>query len=298
MMAVCLTSALNTQRENASPDKKNISVLRWENGKNSLAVDTLAEEVAIALVYNGISHAVMMASPNDLYDFALGFSLTEGIIKSASELREFECMPTDDGIELRLTISSRRMMALKENRRSLIGITGCGICGKESMTKAMAPLKKITENPLNPLHKINDSAIQNAVALLEKNQPLQQQTGGYHGAAWCNLQGDIVLIREDVGRHNALDKLLGALHVLPFDRAAGFVLVSSRASYEMVQKIAISSICTLVSVSAPTALALKIAKAANIQLIGFARPQRHVHYNFAKLPTISTISNTGYPHEK
>lgn len=296
MMAIQFTDSLSNQVDNNSALKTDVKVIRWDNGITSKTVDILAEEVPIALVYNGISHAVMMASPIDLYDFALGFSLTEGIIKSPSELYEFDRVSMDDGIELRLTISSRQMMTLKESRRSLIGITGCGICGKESITKAMEPIKKISESRLDFTRTINDKAIQNAVSMLEQNQPLQSQTGAYHGAAWCNINGDILLIREDVGRHNALDKLIGALHSLNYNISDGFVLVSSRASYEMVQKIAISSIRTLVSVSAPTALALSIAKRANIQLIGFARPNRHVHYS--SLKSMTTINNAGLINEK
>ena len=262
--------------------QKNVSVTRWDNNITSETTDILAEEVAVALVFNGISHAVMMASPNDLFDFALGFSLTEGIIKSSSDIYEFDCVILDDGLELQLTIASRRMTTLKEKRRSLVGVTGCGICGSESIEQVMRPVKKIRNNTLNVTNTIRDQAIQTAVAMLEQHQPLQNQTGAHHGAAWCNLQGEIILIREDVGRHNALDKLIGAMHHLNINIAEGFVLVSSRASYEMVQKIAVSSISALVSVSAPTALALRIAKLANIQLIGFARPNRHVHYNATK----------------
>jgi FdhD protein len=262
--------------------QKNVSVTRWDNNITSETTDILAEEVAVALVFNGISHAVMMASPNDLFDFALGFSLTEGIIKSSSDIYEFDCVILDDGLELQLTIASRRMTTLKEKRRSLVGVTGCGICGSESIEQVMRPVKKIRNNALNVTNTIRDQAIQTAVAMLEQHQPLQNQTGAHHGAAWCNLQGEIILIREDVGRHNALDKLIGAMHHLNINIAEGFVLVSSRAIYEMVQKIAVSSISALVSVSAPTALALRIAKLANIQLIGFARPNRHVHYNITK----------------
>lgn len=281
-MSYSLTDDFDEPVDNDLSSKSEITVRRFNNGKISTVTDVLALEIAVALVYNGISHAVMMASPNNLYDFALGFSLTEGIIESPIELKEFEKVNLDDGIELRLTITARRIMALKESRRSLVGITGCGLCGKESLDKAMTPIKNIEKNKHSKELAIGDIAIQHAVLNLNKNQPLQNKTGSYHGAAWCDENGNIVLVREDVGRHNALDKLIGAIKRLEIDTSNGFALVSSRASYEMVQKVAVSAINTLVSVSAPTSLALQVAKTANVELIGFARPNRHVHYHQIK----------------
>jgi FdhD protein len=251
-----------------------VSVSRWEQGNQSLAHDNVAEEVAVALVYNGISHVVMMTSPNDLKDFALGFSITEGILTSADELYDIELQQHDTGVEVQMSIASERMMQLKQQRRNLTGRTGCGLCGAESLGQAVRPIK-VLQNP----SKVSDEAIQNAVLKLDENQPQQALTGACHGAAWCNKQGDILMVREDVGRHNALDKLIGALVREGIDMQKGFVLISSRASYEMVQKVTAVGINTLVAVSAPTGLALRLAREAGLQLIGFARPQRHVSYS-------------------
>ena len=251
-----------------------VSVSRWEQGDLSLADDKVAEEVAVALVYNGISHVVMMTSPNDLKDLALGFSITEGILTSADELYGIELQHHKTGVEVQMNIASGRMMQLKQQRRNLTGRTGCGLCGAESLEQAVRPVKV-----LNSPNTISDEAIQNAVVKLEENQPQQALTGACHGAAWCNQQGDILMVREDVGRHNALDKLIGALIEEGIDMQQGFVLISSRASYEMVQKVTAVGIGTLVAVSAPTGLALRLAKDAGLQLVGFARPRRHVRYS-------------------
>ena len=225
-----------------------VSVSRWEQGSQNLAHDNVAEEVAIALVYNGISHVVMMASPNDLKDFALGFSITEGILTNPDELYDIELQQYDTGIEVRMNIASGRMMQLKQQRRNLTGRTGCGLCGAESLGQAVRPVKVLQ----SPRH-ISDEAIQNAVLTLEDNQPQQALTGACHGAAWCNAQGDILMAREDVGRHNALDKLIGALVREGIDMQQGFVLISSRASYEMVQKVTSVGINTLAAVSSDSA---------------------------------------------
>lgn len=250
------------------------SVQRWQHGEIRRTQDTIAEEVAVALVYNGISHVVMMTSPNDLADFALGFSLTEGILKKPSELYSVELVPNELGIEVQMTISGQRFAELKLQRRNLTGRTGCGLCGAESLQQAIRTIQ-----PIAIQRTITDTAVQHAVRLLEQHQPMQAETGACHGAAWCNDAGEIMLLREDIGRHNALDKLIGGLQGKDYDLSQGFVLISSRASYEMVQKVAAIGIGALVAVSAPTGLALKLARQANLQLIGFARPQRHVRYS-------------------
>ncbi len=248
-------------------------VKQWTNKALTQASDVLIEETPIALVYNGISHVVMMASPMDLEDFALGFSLTEGIIQYANELRDINITETTGGIELQLTISSRRQSELKRLRRNLTGRTGCGLCGAESLTQAIKPI-----TPLSEANHITDDAIQHAVHQLQSHQPLQKETGACHGAAWCNVNGEIAFAREDIGRHNALDKLIGVMNKTSTNTANGFALVSSRASYEMVHKAACAGINNLVAVSAPTSLAVKLAKQANLNLVGFARSGRHVCY--------------------
>ncbi len=235
--------------------------------------DSIAVEMPVALVYNGISHAVMMATPADLEDFALGFSLTEGILQTPEELYALEVREESAGIAVHLEVASQRFMELKQRRRSLAGRTGCGLCGTESLEQAIRPIAPVTA----PV--VADAAIQHALEALRWHQPLQRETGATHGAAWCDLGGSVQLAREDVGRHNALDKLIGALvssHFVPLD---GFALVSSRASYEMVQKCASAGIGCLVAVSAPTSLAIEQARQAGLMLVGFARSGRHVIYH-------------------
>ncbi|WP_417512755.1 formate dehydrogenase accessory sulfurtransferase FdhD [Marinobacter sp.] len=237
--------------------------------------DLIAEEVPVAMVYNGVSHAVMMASPCDLEDFALGFSLSEGILQRPDQLFSIEIKPGEDGIEVDMHIAGDCYARLREQRRNMAGRTGCGLCGTESLAHVVRILEKVMTKPLP-----GDEAIQEALKNLKKHQPLQLQTGATHGAVWCDGQGRIVQAREDVGRHNALDKLIGARLREHGDQAFrdGFALISSRASFEMVQKSASVGISTLVAVSAPTALAIREARKSGMNLIGFARPGRHVIY--------------------
>lgn len=237
--------------------------------------DIVAEEVPVALVYNGVSHAVMMASPTDLADFALGFSLSEGILQRAEQLFSLDIHSSAQGIAIEMRIAGEPFAQLREQRRNLAGRTGCGLCGIESLAQVVRDIPKV------PAHTMpSDAAVQIALQHLKNHQPLQRLTGATHGAAWCDNQGKIVLTREDVGRHNALDKLIGArIHALgeqAFNE--GFALISSRASFEMVQKSASVGIANLVAVSAPTALAIREARNSGMNLIGFARPSRHIIY--------------------
>lgn len=236
--------------------------------------DWIAEEVAVALVYNGISHAVMMLTPQDLADFAMGFSLTEGILTSTKQLRSLELVESELGIEVRMEIATEAFVNLKQRRRQLSGRTGCGICGLESLT-AVQPDVAIRDARPMPSYQL----IEKAAAKLKGSQQIQSQCGAVHAAALFDANAELVSIREDVGRHNALDKLLGAIaRNKQEDKLAGFVLVSSRASFEMVSKAAKCGIHTLVAVSAPTKMAITLAKQANMNLIGFVRPQRQVVY--------------------
>lgn len=231
------------------------------------------------MVYNGISHAVMMASPVDLEDFALGFSLTESILETAQELYDLEIEQAPQGLSVSMRISSERFAYLKAQRRNMTGRTGCGLCGTESLEQAVRP---VTAQGLGV--SVSDAAIQRAVKALRDYQPLQAETGATHVAAWCNLEGEIVAGREDVGRHNALDKLIGSQVKANNDFRQGFALISSRASFEMVQKSVAVGIGCLVAVSAPTALAIEQAQAAGMMLVGFARPNRHVIYHPGQAP--------------
>ncbi|MFZ7308147.1 formate dehydrogenase accessory sulfurtransferase FdhD [Avibacterium avium] len=233
--------------------------------------DNLAVETPVALVYNGISHTVMMCSPKDLEDFALGFSLTEGIIEKPADIYGIDVEETCNGIEVQIEIATRCFVALKERRRTLAGRTGCGICGTEQ-------LDQIHKN-LPILHRtfsLNMAILDCCLTKLQTAQQLGQQTGSTHAAAFFDLQGNLLAIREDVGRHVALDKLLGWYAKQP--KQQGFVLISSRASYEMVQKVVSQGIECLVAISAATALAVNQARQSQLTLIGFAREGRATIY--------------------
>jgi formate dehydrogenase accessory protein FdhD len=253
----------------------------WPRAADHLGDDMIAQEVAVAFVYNGISHAVMMASPLQLEAFALGFSFTEGIINSAEDIYAIDVVQQEKGIEVALTVSNRCFMQLKTRRRHLTGRSGCGICGAQSLEQVRQPLAQV-----NASFRILNAAINKATADLASHQPLQALTGALHGAAWCNSNGHIVNVCEDVGRHNALDKLIGLLWPkdtlqTPVFQQPGFLLISSRASYEIVQKAAKAGIAVLAAVSAPTSLAIDIAEETGITLVGFSRQHRHVAYTHA-----------------
>ena len=248
-------------------------VLRLRAGVRTEAIDQLAEEVPVALVYNGISHAVMMATPRDLEAFALGFSLTEAIIESAAECYGIDVEVGEAGVAVHLEVSSRAFMALKERRRSLTGRTGCGLCGVDSLDQVYRSLPVLTR--AGPLKR---SAIVRALAGLKGEQPLNRLTGATHAAAWCAADGSLVIVREDVGRHNALDKVIGAMAGLKARDPDGFMLISSRVSVEMAQKTAMAGVATLVAVSAPTAAAIRLAEGCGMTVIAFARGEDFVCY--------------------
>ncbi|MCG2635014.1 MAG: formate dehydrogenase accessory sulfurtransferase FdhD [Gammaproteobacteria bacterium] len=250
------------------------TVGEWRAGQSKQLTDDLVDEVAVALVYNGISHVVMMVTPSHLEEFAIGFSLSEGILDRASQIHGIELMQRANGTEIALTISAERFNRLKQARRNLTGRTGCGLCGAESLDQAIRK-----PEPVAQTQQFTHQAIERAVAQLEPNQPLQAITGAVHGAALCDSEGRIKLVREDVGRHNALDKLYGAISSESEEFPAGqFVLISSRASYEMVMKAAAMGVEMLVAVSAPTGLAIELAEQTNMTLVGFAHPGRHMVY--------------------
>ncbi len=247
----------------------------WQADAVSRGDDHIATECPVALTYNRLSHVVMMVTPDDLEDFALGFSLTEGIIESPADLLSIRVLPREGGMEVAMTITEPWFDRLSTQRRNLTGRTGCGLCGAERIEQALRYPEPVADSL-----RINHAAIQAALTDLQQHQPLQTLTGASHGAAWCNAQGEILLLREDVGRHNALDKLLGALAKQAFDPASGFLLISSRASYEMVFKAATLGVQLLVAVSAPTTLAIEFAERCGLSLVGFARPGRHNVYSF------------------
>lgn len=235
--------------------------------------DILADEVPVALVFNGISHAVMMATPQDLEDFALGFALSEKIIGRSGDLRDCHRLDHDKGIELILTIPERDMVALRERRRSLVGRTGCGLCGVESLDEALRPAHALPDGPV-----IAARAISRALDGMAAGQVLNRDSHAVHAAAWAGLDGAVALVREDVGRHNAVDKVIGAMARTGTDVAEGFLLTTSRCSFEIVQKAATAGIRLVATVSAPTGYAVRLAAAANMTLAAFARGARHTIY--------------------
>jgi FdhD protein len=253
---------------------------RWSGGSPDMPQERLREdedlvaaEVPVALSYNRQPHVVMMTTPRDLEDFALGFSLTEGLIESAAELLSCRLIPRSEGIEVALTVNEDAAERIQRRRRNLTGRTGCGLCGAERLEQAVRTPPTVPE-----ALQVTHHALQKALAALSAQQPLQAATGAVHAAAWCLADGTLHLVREDVGRHNALDKLIGALTRAGGRPEPGFLLVSSRASYEMVQKAASVGMELLMAVSAPTSLAIELAQDCGLTLVGFARPGRHNVY--------------------
>jgi len=234
--------------------------------------EVVAEEVPVALVYNGVSHAVMMATPEDLEDFAIGFSLTEELIATAAEVQEVRVDRYALGIEIQVGVSEACAAAIARRTRSLTGRTGCGICGASTIEEVLKQLHPVPAGP-----PIATPAIGRALAQLATRQPLNARTGAVHAAAWATLEGDLHLVREDVGRHNALDKLVGALS-RGDARPDGFVVATSRASFEMVQKATVIGAPLLAAISGPTGLALRVAQQAGLTLVGFARGDRLTAY--------------------
>ncbi len=261
----------------ATEGARRASVVRWRDGQRNVVDDWLTEEVPVALEFNGVSHAVMLATPADLEDFALGFGLAEGIFASAADLYGCDVRHSLQGITVAMQVSARCFAALKERRRTLAGRTGCGVCGTESLDKVLRPVPVI-----EPATQIHSTAIARAMREMREHQVLCQATGAVHAAAWCSIDGAVLLAREDVGRHNALDKLIGALARTTLRREPGFIAVTSRASVEMVQKAAVAGAPLLAAVSAPTSLAVETADAAQMALVGLARQGNLVVYAHAQ----------------
>lgn len=234
--------------------------------------DVIAVEKPVALIYNGISHVVMMTLPKDLDHFAIGFSLTEGIIESPNEIYGIDIIEIDQGVEVHIELSSRRFAQLKEKRRNLTGRTGCGICGSEQLEQVCQLLPKLPKTA-----QIQLVDFYQAHHYLRNVQIIGEQTGCTHAAVWLSLQGKFIAGFEDIGRHVALDKLLG-YRAKQADQQ-GVIIVSSRASYEMVQKVAKCGIEILLAVSATTAMAVDMAKQCNLTLVSFFRGEKGVIYS-------------------
>ena len=247
--------------------------VRWEGGAWVGQHERIVEETPVAIVYNGIPHVVMMATPTDLEDFALGFSLTEELIESADDLKHLEIARYSRGVEIQATVAERCVAAISERTRRLTGRTGCGICGADSVD---AVLKRI--HPVERTIGFSVAAVQRALESLAANQPLNAASGAVHAAGWAQPDGTVSLIREDVGRHNALDKLVGAATAARVVPSAGFIVVTSRASFEMVQKATVLGAPLLAAISGPTGLAVRVARQSGLTLVGFARRGRLTVY--------------------
>nr|WP_026606428.1 formate dehydrogenase accessory sulfurtransferase FdhD [Methylocapsa acidiphila] len=244
----------------------NVACTARRGDKVLTLVRAVPEETAIAFTVNGSTHAVMMATPADLEDFARGFALTEGLIADPAEISSLDIVATSLGVELRLWLADHRARDYSARRRSMAGPTGCGLCGIESLAEAMRPAPVVAGARL-----FDSAAIESAMAALGPAQSLHRQTHAVHAAAfWTPSQG-LLALREDVGRHNALDKLVGALSCQGVSAAQGLVLMTSRVSVELIQKAAKLAAPVLVAISAPTAAAIRLADACGITLVAVAR---------------------------
>ncbi|MFI8480312.1 formate dehydrogenase accessory sulfurtransferase FdhD [Pseudomonas sp. NPDC078700] len=222
----------------------------------------LADECALAISYNGINHAVMMVSPSFVEDFIAGFSLSNALVEGVDEIYDIQLERSGDALSAQVTLSNRAFWALKEHRRQLAGTSGCGLCGVEALDQALPELEALPNSPLPPAEHLVE--LRQRIAA---QQRLARSSGALHAALMVDAQGEISLCREDIGRHNALDKLIGALSHNPLDAQQGFAVITSRCSLELIQKAIRAGISTLVSLSAPTALSVQWARRYNLNLI-------------------------------
>jgi FdhD protein len=251
--------------------------LTYDGGRTQLDVE-IPVEAPVQIVYGNVPFAVMMATPSDLEDFALGFSFTEGIVESRDEVRSVALAPQDDGWRVTLDLAPAAMSRHLARRRNLTGRTSCGVCGVENPEDLKVAARILEGTPPTP------DAIRAALEALDARQAMNRAMRVAHAAAWCDSAGEIVLIREDVGRHNALDKLIGAALSAGIDQRQGFVLVTSRLSFEMVEKTARFGAPALVAVSAPTSLALDRARALGLAVFALARPDSVLSFSVEPAP--------------
>jgi FdhD protein len=264
----------------------------WRGDAATDGPRTIPDETPVALTYNRTTHAVMLATPGDLEDFAVGFSLTEGVVQRADEIEEIEIVAADEGIELRLWLAPERIDALTVRQRRLAGPSGCGLCGLQSLADAIRQPPRVAADP-----RFTAANVVAAMAAMPAGQRLNHQTRAVHAAALWHPSRGMVALREDVGRHNALDKLAGALARAQVAAGDGLLLLSSRISVELVQKAAMLGAPVVVAVSAPTALALRLADTAGITLIGIARGDEFEVFTHGSriVPGITTLLANGTP---
>jgi len=268
-----MTNLIGLDEGASVPTAHSRDVLRMRAGVLAETADMVVDEVPVALVYNGLSHAVMMATPSSLEDFALGFSLSEGIIDSAAACYGIEVEQGGQGMAVQLEIASSAFVGLKERRRTLAGRTGCGLCGVDSLEQVRRP-----ERVLAPAVGFHTAGVRTALAAIGDEQHLTRLTGAAHAAAWCGMDGSLRIVREDVGRHNALDKVIGAMARGKASPEEGFFLITSRVSFEMAQKAIMAGVPALVGMSAPTLAAVELAERAGMTLLAFARNSDFVCY--------------------
>jgi len=268
-----MSAQAEAQGQTAAAVSAEVAVERWTRGALARATDQVAEEMPVALVYHDVPHVVMLATPADLEDYAVGFTLSEGLVAHTDEIRGVEVIPGEASVDVKISVAWERFTQLLQRRRNLTGRTGCGLCGAETAEDAIrecAPVPAGISITAEELHE--------AMTQLAGRQPINARTGSVHAAAWVVPGKGIQVVREDVGRHNALDKTIGALARAKADFAAGYMLITSRASYEMVQKCATVGVSLLVALSAPTAFAVRLAQRAGLTLVAFARADQHVVY--------------------
>jgi FdhD protein len=268
-----MSEAAPVLRNASTPTSVEVTVQRWKSGQLTRTTDFVTEEVPVALVYHGVPHVVMLASPADLEDYAVGFTVSEGLVGSPSEIQSVEVERAAESIEVRIGIAGERFSELLRRRRNLTGRSGCGLCGAQTVEEAIRPPVQVAKGPT-----VTSADMHAALVQLESLQPINSRTGSIHAAAWVVPGKGIQFVREDVGRHNALDKIIGALVRSSTDVGAGYAVITSRASFEMVQKAAAAGITFVVAVSAPTALAIRMAEQTGLTLVGFARRDQHVVY--------------------
>lgn len=267
-----LASQLQTQAADGVASSE-VSIVRWDGQSVTHARDHVAEEVPIAFVYNGVPHIVMLATPANLEELAIGFTLSEALVDHRSEITSIEVERKADAAEVHIGITADRFSLLLRRQRNLTGRTGCGLCGIENVDAALRLPDVVAAG-----RTVDPRSLHAALASLPAQQTFNAATGSVHAAAWVDASDRITCVREDVGRHNALDKLIGALVQENVDRADGYAIITSRASYEMVLKSATAGISMLAAISAPTSLAIRLAERTGQTLIGFARATQHVIY--------------------